>query len=134
VRLAAAVGRRTIQDVAGFLDFDWRRLFRWCCLGAIVLVIWLMVPSVKCSFKAFEDTPISDVDNENVAQADKERVQQGTGFWSKWGGAMKSCYNEKPLLGQEAWKRTLLFVFLGIGALAWSLDRYEKRRKRTFER
>jgi hypothetical protein len=120
--------------VAGILDFDWRRTFRWSVFLAIVMVIWLLVPTVKCSFKAFEDTPISDVESDNVAEADKDRVKQGTGFWSNWGGAMKACYREKPLLGQEAWKRYLLFAFLGLGALAWTLDRIEKRRKRTFER
>jgi hypothetical protein len=93
-----------------------------------------MAPTVKCSFKAFEDTPISDVESNNVADADKERVQQGTGFWSKWGHEMKVCYRQKPLLGQEPWKNYLLFAFLGIGALAWSLDRIEKRRRRTFDR
>ena len=97
------------------------------------MVIWLMVPSVKCSFKAFEDTPISDVDSDNAADADKDRVKRGTGFWSKWGHEMAQCYREKPLLGQEAWKQTLLFVFLGVGAIAWSLDKYEKRNKSTFE-
>lgn len=120
--------------VAGFFDFDWRRLFRWCCLFAVAMVIWLLAPTVKCSFKAFEDTPISDVQSDNVADADKDRVKEGTGFWSKWGGAIKGCYREKPLLGQEAWKRDLLFVFLAVGAIAWTLDRVEKRRKRTFDR
>jgi hypothetical protein len=120
--------------VAGFLDFDWRRTFRWSAFLAVVMVIWLMAPTVKCSFKAFEDTPISDVESDNAADADKERVQQGTGFWSKWGHEMKVCYRDKPLLGQEPWKKYLLFAFLAIGALAWSLDRIEKRRRRTFDR
>ena len=120
--------------VAGFFDFDWRRLFWWCRLGAVVMVIWLMAPSVKCSFKAFEDTPIADASSDNASDVDKDRVQQGTGFWSKWGHQMKVCYNEKPLFGQEAWKRTVLLALLGIGALAWLLDRYEKGRKRTYEK
>ena len=133
--VAAGVWRRTIGDVAGFLDFDWRRLFWWCRLLSVVMVIWLMVPSVKCSFKAFEDTPISnEVQSDNITEADKDRVKQGTGFWSKWGGTMKQCYREKPLLGQEKWKRNVLFVLLGIGALAWMLDRYEKRRKSTYSK
>ena len=120
--------------MAGFFDFDWRRTFRWCAFLAIAMVIWLMVPTAKCSFRAFQDTPISDVDSENAADADKERVQQGTGFWAKWTGAVKGCYREKPLLGQEDWKKYLLFAFVGLGALAWSLDRYEKRRRRTYDR
>jgi|ERR1041385_697356 hypothetical protein len=120
--------------MAGFFDFDWRRLFRWCCLLTVVMVIWLLVPTIKCSFKAFEDTPIGDVDSNNVADSDKERVQQGTGFWSKWGHAIKGCYAEKPLLGQESWKKGLLFLFVGLGAVAWTLDRIEKRRKRTYDR
>ncbi|HUS27366.1 MAG TPA: hypothetical protein VMZ53_02625 [Kofleriaceae bacterium] len=122
------------SGVAGFFDFDWRRLFRWCCLLSIVMAIWLLTPTVKCSYKAFRDTPIGDVESNDVADADKDRVKQGTGFWSQWGTAIKGCYREKPLLTQEPWKRNLLFVFLAVGALAWSLDRIEKRRKRTFDR
>jgi len=116
--------------MAGFLDFDWRRLFRWSCLLSIVMAIWLLAPTVKCSFKAFEDTPIGDVDSD-ISQTDKDRVQQGTGFWSRWGGAMKECYREHRMLEQEWWKRDLLFLFLGLGVLSWTLDRLEKGRKRT---
>lgn len=133
----SATGRSCWQaynsGVAGFFDFDWRRLFRWCRLGAIVMVIWLMAPSVKCSFKAFEDTPISDANSDNASDVDKDRVKQGTGFWGKWTHEMGVCYREKPLFGQEAWKKTLLLAFVGIGALAWLLDWNQKGRKRTFE-
>ena len=120
--------------MAGFFDFDWRRLFRWSVFLTLVMVIWLLVPTVKCSFKAFEDTPIGDVNSDNVADSDKDRVKQGTGFWSRWGGAIKSCYKEKPLLGQEKWKRDLLYLFVALGVIGWSIDRYDKRRRRTFAR
>jgi hypothetical protein len=98
------------------------------------MVIWLLVPTVKCSFKAFKDTPIGETDSNDVADTDQDRVKQGTGFWSRWGGAMKECYAETPLLGQEAWKRDLLYLFVALGLIAWTLDRVEKRRRRTFER
>ena len=94
------------------------------------MAIWLMAPSVKCSFKAFEDTPITDADSDNASDVDKDRVKQGTGFWSKWGGQMKVCYREKPMFGQEAWKRDVLLGLIGIGVLAWLLDKSQK--KKTF--
>ena len=116
-------------------DIDWQRLSRWCLLGTIVMLLWLLAPVIKCSWGAFRDTPIGEVDeDETPGQADKERVVEGTGFFDRWGVAIKGCYRQTPLLGQEAWKRTLLFGFAGVMIVAWSIGYYERRRNRTYDR
>ena len=56
------------------------------------------------------------------------------GFVSRVGDATKVCYARTPLLGQEAWKRNLLFGFIGVGIAAHLLGRYERWRKRTYDR
>ncbi|HEY5921885.1 MAG TPA: hypothetical protein VIV11_09460 [Kofleriaceae bacterium] len=116
-------------------EVDWRRLFRWCLLGTIVMLLWLLAPTVKCSWIAFRDTPIGEVDEEQMpGEADKERVVQGTGFFDRWGIAIRGCYRQTPLFGQERWKGHLLVGFAALGLLAWSLDYWERRRRRTFDR
>ena len=114
-------------------DIDWRRLSRWCLLGTIVMLLWLLAPTAKCSYIAFRDTPIGEVDEDQMpGQADKDRVVEGTGFFDRWGVAIKGCYKQTPLLGQEAWKRNLLFGFAAVMWLAWLIDWYERRKKSSF--
>ena len=36
--------------------------------------LWLLAPTVKCSSKAFKDTPIGESDSDDVADTDKDRV------------------------------------------------------------
>ena len=116
-------------------DIDWQRLSRWCLLGTIVMLLWLLAPVAKCSWIAFRDTPIGEVDDEGVpGQADKERVVEGTGFFSRWGTAIKGCYRATPLFGQEGWKSNLLIGFTALTLLAWSIGYFERRRKRTYDR
>ncbi len=116
-------------------DIDWQRLSRWCLLGTIVMLLWLLAPVAKCSYVAFRDTPIGQVSEDDApGQSDKERVVEGTGFWSRWGTAIKGCYAAKPLLGQEPWKRNLLLGFGAVTLLAWSIGYWERRRKRTYDR
>ena len=116
-------------------DIDWQRLARWTLLGTIVMTLWLLAPVAKCSWSAFRDTPIGEVSEEDApGQADKERVVEGTGFFSRWGSAIKGCYAQTPLLGQEPWKRNVLLGFGAVTLLAWAIGYYERRRKRTFER
>ena len=103
------------------------------------MVLWLLAPVVKCSYAAFRDTPIGEIADQPesdraVGQADKDRVVEGTGFFSKFGRAVKECYRETPLLAQERWKRNLLFGFTALTLLGWSLGYYERRKKRTFDR
>lgn len=116
-------------------DIDWQRLARWCLLGTIVMLLWSLAPVVKCSWVAFRDTPIGEVlDEDAPGAADKERVVQGTGFWSRWGTAIRGCYVQTPLLGQERWKAGLLIGFSALTLVAWSMGSWERRRRRTFER
>lgn len=110
---------------------DWRRIFRWCLLLSILMGIWLLVPTVRCSVDVFRDAPIGETTTD-VAQADKDRVKQGTGFWEKLGSGVKSCYRAHPPLSQERWKRNVLFGLLAVMTVAWLIDRIEKRRKRTY--
>ena len=116
-------------------EVDWRRLFRWCLLGTIVMTLWLLGPTIKCSWYAFRDEPIGEVDEEAMpGQADKDRVVQGTGFFDRWGYAIKGCYRQTPLFGQERWKESLMLGFAGLALLAWLIDYWERRRRRTFDR
>jgi hypothetical protein len=118
---------------------DWQRIARWSLLGTTVMALWLLAPVATCSWRAFRDTPIGEVeappdDERAPGQADKDRVVEGTDFFSRFGGSVKWCYRQTPLLGQEPWKGNLL---LGLGALtvlAWSIASWERRRKRTFDR
>lgn len=111
---------------------DWRRIFRWSLLLAVVMGIWLMVPTVKCSATAFRDTPIGETDSDTAAQVDKDRLKEGAGFWGKLGRGVKGCYRAHPPLQQEPWKRNVFFGLLGLMALTWTIDRIDKRRKRTY--
>ena len=35
------------------LDLDWSKLSRWCLRGAIVMSLWLLYPTARCSFATF---------------------------------------------------------------------------------
>jgi hypothetical protein len=133
----------SVMPPSSRFDVDWQRLSRWCLLGTIVMLLWLLAPVAKCSWGAFRDTPIGEVEEQGddqgtsdraPGQADKDRVVEGTGFFARWGGAMKWCYRQTPLFGQERWKGHLLVGFGAVTLLAWSIGYYERRRKRTFER
>ena len=113
---------------------DWRHLMRWCLLGTVVMFLWLMAPVVKCSFRAFQDTPLSEVDqNVTVSQTDANRVDQSRGFVEKVTTAAKVCYARTPLLGQEPWKANLLLGLAGATLLLWGLYRWDSYRRKTFD-
>jgi hypothetical protein len=112
-------------------DFDWRRLSRWCWLGAIVMVVWLMVPVARCSYRAFRDTPLTSVDDDSPGQADKERVDKGKGFASSFGDSVRQCYLRTPLLDQE-WKSQLLLAFVAAGIATTIVHRVLEHRRKTF--
>ena len=127
----------TLEPMArpGRIGFDWRRLSRWCTIAAIGLVLWLLAPVAKCAYAEFRDTPLGEVDPEGVGQgqADKERVKEGAGFFARMGDAASECYAATPLLGQEAWKRELLFALIGVGVIAGVIARLQDRGGRSFE-
>ena len=107
---------------------DWRSIKRWCLFGAFAMVCWLMFPVAKCSFEAFRDTPLSA-----RQPTPDEAAVEDPGFLSKLGGAIKGCYRQTPLLGQEDWKSFLLFGFAAGAVIAGVLAHLDTRRKRTFD-
>ena len=113
---------------------DWRHLMRWCLLGTVVMFVWLMAPVVKCSFTAFQDTPLSEVDqNVPISQTDENRVEQSQGFVEKVTTAAKVCYARTPLLGQEAWKGNLLLGLSAATVLLWAISKWDAYRRKTFD-
>jgi hypothetical protein len=108
------------------VDFDWPRISRWALLATIVMTCWLLAPVAKCGFGAFKETPLSS-DTDDVAQADKNRVAEGTSFFETVGHKTKVCYARTPLTDQ-GWKSD---VFLGAGAVtivAFMLGKLQRRR------
>ncbi len=115
-------------------DFDWPRISRWCLLGTIVMLLWLLAPVATCSWGAFRDTPMGEIEPPADVTAGQpgEEHAEGPGFLERWGGAMKACYRKTPLLGQEGWKGNLLIGFGALTVIAWALGWNERRRHRTF--
>ena len=112
-------------------DIYWRRLARWCWLGVAVMVVWLMVPVARCSYRAFRDTPLTSIADDSPDQADKERVHKGEDFASGFAGSVKQCYLRTPLLDQE-WKSQLLLAFAAGAVATTIIDRVLERRRKTF--
>ncbi len=111
------------------IGFDWARLTTWCALGVLVMLVWLLVPVATCSWRAFRDTPLGEMDPNAPAQTDKSRVDAGKGFWDELGTATHACYAKTPLLGQEAWKTSLLFTFAAVGVAGWAMGRVTSKRR-----
>jgi hypothetical protein len=101
------------------------------------MALWLLAPVARCSFGAFRDIPISDVPSGEAAEtadpnhADRDRIEQGAGFFHDWFAAMKYCYRRTPLLEQEDWKSGLLVGFGGLMVIAWGLARLSRRPRPT---
>ena len=76
------------------------------------MLFWLLVPVARCSYHAFRDTPLGEVDPDNAPNdADADRLKEGKGFVGKVLSSTKKCYAETPLFGQERWKSTLMVLF-----------------------
>jgi hypothetical protein len=101
------------------VTFDWRSIKKWCLLATFVMLGWLLVPVVRCSFAAFRDTPLSEAAPHD--QPDGEEPQEDPGFFSKLGDAIGSCYARTPLLGQESWKSNLMFGFAALTVFAYGM-------------
>lgn len=115
------------------LDLDWRRWMRWSILGAIVMTLWLLAPTARCSWAAFRAEPLDEAHPmSDTPGAHKAEVVEGEGFFARWGSAIEYCYARTPLLGQERYKRNLLFGFAGAALLFFALSEIERRRKRTY--
>ena len=103
--------------------FYWKRIKRWCVLGAIGMVLWLLYPVAVCSFGAFKDTPIGAVESNQPTAADKGRVQEGQTFIGGWFDKTKICYDRTPLTGQESWKTEILIGLAIAAVVAALMDR-----------
>ena len=86
------------------------------------MTVWLMMPTARCSYAAFRDTPLTEYDAPpgNPANADKTRVDEGKDFAGSWAHSVKLCYERAPLLGQEPWKGDLLLGFAFVTVLGWA--------------
>jgi hypothetical protein len=118
--------------VSSRIAVDWRSIKRWCIVGAFLMLGWLMLPVAKCSFEAFRDTPLSEA-QPTADPNEPTAPPEAPGFFGKLGGAIKGCYRETPLLGQEDWKSFLLFGFAAGALIAGVVAHLEARRKRTFD-
>jgi hypothetical protein len=115
------------------LDLNWRRLMRWSILGAVVMMLWLLAPTVKCSWKAWRDEPLDEAyPLSDTPGAHKQDVIEGDGFFSRWGSAIKLCYKRKPPFDQEKWKRNLFVGFAAAAMLFFIISEIEKRTKKTY--
>jgi hypothetical protein len=112
------------------IDPNWPRIGRWTLLGAVVMLLWLLAPTAKCSWAAFRDEPLSEA----TPMSDGSERSHEPGFFTRWGTAIEGCYKQTPLLGQESWKRNALFGLAGMSVLAYSLASWERRRKRGYDR
>lgn len=93
------------------------------------MLIWLLVPVARCSYRVFRDEPIGDVETQSPGQADKQRLVEGTGFFERVGHGAKVCYLRKPITS-HGWKTTLLFVLTGVTVVFLVIHRFERRRSR----
>lgn len=110
---------------------DWRRVKRWCALGAIAMTIWLLVPAARCSWRAFRAIPVGQVDDNAPSTADKDRVVQGTGFWTKLSNATSACYEQTPLMDQGALTNVWL-ALIAVTIFAWAMDYVDRTRHRPY--
>jgi hypothetical protein len=112
------------------IDPNWPRIGRWALLGAVVMMLWLLAPTARCSWASFRSEPLSEA----TPVTDGSGPPTEPGFFTRWGTAIKGCYKQTPLLGQEAWKRNALFGCAGLSALAYVFASMERRRKRGYDR
>jgi hypothetical protein len=119
--------------LSSLFDLDWRRISRWALLGTVVMLVWLAMPTAKCSYAAFRDIPLSDYDAppEDPSSADRARVEEGKSFFGSWMHSIKYCYKQTPVMGQEPWKADLLIGFSFVTVLGWAMHGLERRKKRT---
>ena len=94
------------------------------------MLLWLLAPTIKCSWGAFRDTPLSEI---HPQTGDAVPVEE-QGFFSKLGSSISGCYEQAPLFGQEDWKTTLLIVFAALTVIARLLYHRDLYRRRSYDR
>lgn len=110
---------------------DWRRIKRWAALGAVAMTIWLLVPTARCSYRAFRAIPIGQTDEPAPGAADKDRVVQGTGFWSKLSHSTAACYEQAPLMDQQPLTNIWL-ALVGLMVFAWAMDYVDRSKHKPY--
>jgi hypothetical protein len=103
------------------LDIHWRRWSRWCLLGTIVMLVWLVGPAVTCRIRSLQDTPLAAVEQAATSEAKP-------GFFERWWTGTKRCYAATPLLGQEQWKTMLLLSLAGATVATNVIARFANRK------
>lgn len=115
---------------------DLRRAATWCGYGTLVMFLWLLYPTLTCSWQKFRDVPdLAAYDDQQleVWRADKERIDRAEGLADRWWTACQTCYQKTPVFGQSQWKSNLLVLFV-IGWLGahGAVIHYRRRRRTTF--
>jgi len=120
--------------MAGLLTFDWRSIKRWCLIGTLLMIGWLLLPTARCSVDAFRDTPLPEAQPHLDPSAPPDADEEEPGFFSKLGSSISACYDKTPLFGQEDWKEYLLIGFASVWLLAWTVVFIDERKKKTFDK
>jgi len=115
------------------VDLNWRQIYRWSFLISLVMLIWLVMPATRCSWKSFWGTPLSAVDEDDEELDDPHSLRQEVdepeeepaepSFISKLSTSVKGCYADHSIGSQETWKRVVFWLFLALGVLARFLHR-----------
>lgn len=94
------------------------------------MLLWLLYPTAKCAVASTHEVEIGEVDQgADVWETDKERVEQGLGFFSRWKNKIKVCYAGTPIHAQEPWKKGLALALAGLTILFWTIDRLTRPRR-----
>ena len=76
------------------IDPNWPRIGRWALLGTVVMFLWLLAPTAKCSLGAFRDQPLSEA----TPQSDGSAKSEEPGFFTRWGTAINGCFGIPAIL------------------------------------
>lgn len=98
------------------------------------MLLWLLYPTVTCSWQKFRDQPnLTSFDDHElqVWRADKERIDRAETFGERWWASCETCYEHTPVFGQSEWKSNVLVLLL----LGWIVAKFGsiqyRRRRRT---
>ena len=98
------------------------------------MLIWLLVPTARCSFGAFRATPLDEVRPPPPDPGAPDDRPAEPGFFSRFGHATVACYRKTPITGQEPWKTDVLAGLAAATVLAGLAARIDERRGRRYLR
>jgi hypothetical protein len=117
---------------------DWGRVYRFSLLGTLIMLVWLLYPTVTCSWRSFVDTPLAEEDpldqTVSVGEQDRERVTRGAGFVERFTDSVGACYRATPLTGQGTWKSRIFIGFLVLTIGSWLADRMIRSQRHRRQR